>query len=355
MIHIMDKISDATSHRSMTPAHLPVIVLHGPAFERGRQHGSHLHGLIVSDFNRLRRSVDDYEWDCACNVAATSLHKVAAVAPDLHCELEGMAAETGISLVGVYLLSCFEYFSGKHTGCTSAAVCARSGAIVAQNWDGPEGAEHNLAVFIHEAPGNRTVTIASAGTLGWVGLNDSGLAFVNNDLMLDERKGTLPSLVIRRMMLARPGVDAAMNVLLSQPHMSGRCFILGDASGRLQLAEVGPSIGLSHPVVDSVVHTNHPLFPDASIWENIEAAARHYPSSRERLRAARRYRLSDAESLRTLLQDRTGAPDAICKSFSPREPTATAFSVIFDCGRREATIWSGRPDQSTPQRVGLQG
>jgi len=332
---------------------IPVILLRGTAFERGQQHGSHLRSLIVGDYDRLRRSADASSWNCACVKAAASLQEVSALDPDLYSELEGMAGETGISVIDVYLLSCFEYFSERRTGCTSAAVSTPSGALVAQNWDGPEDAERHLAVLVHEAQDKRMVTIATAGTLGWVGLNDSGFAFVNNDLMLDEKQDSLPSLVIRRLMLARPNVEAALDVLMSQHHISGRSFILGDAAGRLQLAEVGPSIGLSRRIVDSVVHTNHPLFPDASIWENVEAEARHYPSSRERLRAARQYALTNAQSLAALLRDRTGAPDAICKSISQREPTATAFSVIFDCGQREATIWPGQPDGSSPQRVGL--
>ncbi|MBB3545201.1 C45 family peptidase [Rhizobium sp. BK399] len=337
----------------MAKLQIPVIVLRGTAFERGQQHVSHLRSLIIADYDRLRRSAETTDWNRACAKAAASLEKVSALDSDLHSELEGMAAETGISAIDIYLLSCFEYFSDRRTGCTSAAISTPSGALVAQNWDGPEGADRHLAILVHEAPGKRMVTIATAGTLGWVGLNDSGFAFVNNDLMLDEKQDSLPSLVIRRLMLARPSVEAALDVLMSQPHMSGRSFILGDAAGRLQLAEVGPSIGLSHRIVDSIVHTNHPLFPDASVWENIEAEARHYPSSRERLRAARRFALTDAASLAALLRDRTGAPDAICKSFSPREPTATAFSVIFDCGQREAAIWPGQPDGSSPQRVGL--
>lgn len=337
----------------MAKLQIPVIVLRGTAFERGQQHGAHLRSLIVAEYDRLRRSAEATDWNRACAKAAASLEKVSALDSDLHSELEGMAAEMGISAIDIYLLSCFEYFSERRTGCTSAAVSTPAGALVAQNWDGPEGADRHLAVLVHEAPGKRMITIATAGTLGWVGLNESGFAFVNNDLMLDEKQDSLPSLVIRRLMLARPGVEAALDVLMSQHHMFGRSFILGDAAGRLQLAEVGPSIGLSRRIVGSVVHTNHPLFPDASVWENIEAEARHYPSSRERLRAARQYALTDTASLAALLRDRTGAPDAICKSLSPREPTATAFSVIFDCGQREATIWMGQPDEASPQRIGL--
>ena len=89
------------------------------------------------------------------------------------------------------------------------------------------------------------------------------------------------------------------------------------------------------------------------MWENIEATARYYPSSRDRLRAARRFILNSTEDLVALLRDRSGAPDAICKSISVREPTATAFSIIFDCGQREAMVALGRPDLMSYQRITL--
>jgi isopenicillin-N N-acyltransferase-like protein len=122
----------------------------------------------------------------------------------------------------------------------------------------------------------------------------------------------------------------------------------------LRTVEVGPSAGVSDRAVRSVVHTNHPLFPKTAMWEDIETGARHYPSSRGRLRAARQFALTDACDLEALLRDRSGAPDAICKSPSVREPTGTAFSVIFDCRRREAMVAIGRPDQAPYRRIGME-
>lgn len=330
---------------------IPIITLRGSPKERGRQHGRQLRALILATFADLRRSNDGASWNRARSRAAACLDRLSVVAADLVAELDGIADATELSTLDVCLLSAFEFFAEGRTGCTSAGLARRDGAVVAQNWDAPAGTERHLAVFVHEVLDRHLVIVASAGTLGWVGMNGHGLAFVNNDLMLDTSQDGLPSLVIRRMMLEQTSVDGAIAVLRAHPHMCGRCFLVGDAIGSLRMAEVGPSAGVTDRAVRTVVHTNHPLFPKPAMWEDIEAVARVYPSSRSRLRAARRFSLADIDDVAALLQDRSGAPDAICKSPSAREATGTAFSVIFDCRRREARVAIGRPDQAGYRRI----
>ena len=337
----------------MTQDNMPIIVLHGSAAERGHQHGVKLRGSITQAFADLTRSMLASDLERARASASTSLNQLSAIGPDVYAEIEGIAAATGLSLLDIYLLSFFELLSDCQTGCTSAGLATAHGAVVAQNWDAPVNATRDLFVIVHKGNEKQLITIASAGTLGWVGMNENGVAFVNNDLMLDTSQQGLPSLAIRRMILARNNVEGAIDVLRSNQHMSGRCFLLGDASGKLEVAEVGPSLGLIHRSMHEVVHTNHPLFPEPAMWENIEATARYYPSSRDRLRAARRFILNSTEDMVALLRDRSGAPDAICKSISGREPTATAFSIIFDCGQREAMVALGRPDLMSYQRITL--
>ena len=65
--------------------------------------------------------------------------------------------------------------------------------------DAPASTDQHLVVFVHEGADERFICIASAGTLGWVGMNGHGLAFVNNDLILDDSTAstTLPSVPTR--------------------------------------------------------------------------------------------------------------------------------------------------------------
>lgn len=331
---------------------MPFIRLTGSPSERGRQHGSLLTQLILKALTGLRRATPPEQWHRAKSMGAKSFARLRAVAPDLTAELEGVAEAAHLDSLDVYLLSCFEYFDKGRTGCTSVGLQTSEGIFVAQNWDAPCGSEQ-LVTLVHEDPDRPFVTIASAGTLGWVGMNGAGLAFVNNDLIVDKSPDGTPSLAIRRLMLATGSVGEALDVLRNSDHLGGRCFLIGDASGSLSVAEVSPSVGVADTAVQVIRHTNHPLLPAIAVWEDIEVVAQLYPSSRERLRAAYRLPLESARDIEALLRDRTGAPDAICKSASQREQTETAFSVIFDCRRREAMIALGRPDRAPYQRFRL--
>lgn len=332
---------------------LPLIILRGNPNERGQQHGAHLAQTIRAAVARLKLSTRFGGWSEAKYRAEKSLKQLASIAPDLIEELEGMALSTGLATLDIFLLSCFEYFADGQTGCTSAGVTGTQGAFVAQNWDAPVDSREQLVVLIHEDKNERLLTIASAGTLGWVGMNGHGLAFVNNDLILDRTAVGLPSLAIRRMMLAQTNVERAVGVLHRMDHMSGRHYLLGDASGCLKAVEISPTAGIVESDPGRIAHTNHPLAPPIAMWEDMEAAARLYPSSRERLRAASKHPMGSIDDIKVLLRDTTGAPDAICKSWSLREGTETAFSVIFDCAKREALIAIGQPDRTPFHSVRL--
>jgi isopenicillin-N N-acyltransferase-like protein len=332
---------------------LPIIILNGSPTERGRKHGAVLSRLIHARFRKLRQSAEPLAWRGAKSLAAKSFEQIVRLAPDVALELEGIADGAELAVLDIYLLSCFEYFAEGRTGCTSAGLSTPHGAILGQNWDAPAGEAGDIVVLLHEGANERFMTVASAGTLGWVGINGNGLAFVNNDLILDTRLDGLPSLVIRRMMLGAPNVAKAVGLLRQNPHMSGRCFLVGDAAGILRVAEVSPCVGVVDEAAHSMIHTNHPRFPAVAMWENGEAVARLYPSSHERLRAASSLPLTSIDDIKVILRDRSGAPDAVCKSVSAREATETAFSVILDCGRREVLIAAGRPDLYSYQHLKL--
>ncbi len=273
--------------------------------------------------------------------------------PEIAAELQGLSEMTGLEPLDLYLFSCFEFFDEGRTGCTSLGLTTKEGAVVAQNWDGPVGSSEELVALIHEDRACPFLSIASAGTLGWVGINAFGLAFVNNDLIVDKATNGMPSLVLRRLLLSRTCVADALGVLREHEHLSGRCFVIGDAAGALAAAEVSPRAGVAEMRATAIRHTNHPLQPVIALQEDIEEVARLYPSSRERLRAASDRPLRTVADIATILQDRTGAPDSICKSWSRREATETAFSVIFDCRRREAMIALGRPDNGAYEQIRL--
>lgn len=335
----------------MQTATIPVYLLHGTPFERGWMHGSALRREIRAGVAHWKREHGPRGMRSARERARASWALLDAQAPRVRAELEGLAAGCGLPTLDLYMYSGFEFFAtAPQAGCTALAFDGGDGAIVAQNWDGPPEAAKGLALFIHTGPeGFEMAVIATVGMLGWVGCNRNGLAFVNNDMMLDAAPGGLPSQAIRRLMLAEPDVDAAVARLAELPHMGGRSYVLGDAKGGTRAVEVSPTLGMRAVEADIVMHTNHALTADAASIENIGDLKATYPSSGQRLQAL--HRIVGAEktiaSAAAALRNTDGVPNAICKSISPEEHTETIFSVIFDCNAREMHLCAGKPDRGT--------
>jgi isopenicillin-N N-acyltransferase-like protein len=180
-----------------------------------------------------------------------------------------------------------------------------------------------------------------------------GLAFVNNDLMLASAAPGLPSQVVRRLVLREQSVGSAVERLRALPHMAGRSYLLGDAAGAVAGVEVAAGTGARVYQVESpVLHTNHALDSDIAHEESEAVLQATYPSSRHRYEVLRR-KLSpnpDVADIMSVLADEEGHPDSISKAASPSEPTATLFSVIFECSARSLLLCSGAPANHCYQR-----
>jgi len=334
---------------------IPVVMLHGTPFERGRQHGRKFGAEITRAIETMRTGQGAAAHEAARHEARTAWPTIEAQAPDVLAELKGIASGSGLDPIDVLLRSGFEFFGpASPSGCSALAVSGPLGALVAQNWDAPPSFAAELVFFLHFGPdGFEQAIIASYGGLCWVGCNRHGLAFVNNDLMLASSAPGLPSQIVRRLILQERSVASALKQLRALPHMAGRSYLLGDASGAVAGVEVGASAGARVNQTGSpVLHTNHALDPDIARDESEATLRATYPSSRQRHEILRRKLPPDpdAAAIMALLSDEEGHPDSVCKAASPAEPSATLFSVIFDCGARSLLLCPGAPARQSYQR-----
>lgn len=334
---------------------IPVVNLHGAPFERGRQHGRRFRAEIAAALAELRKARNLAAYDAARRQAATTMPEIERRAPDIAAELAGIAAGADGDQIDVLLRSGFELFGlPAVAGCTAIAAASPAGALVAQNWDAPASFAPELALFLHFGPeGFERAIVASYGGLCWVGCNQHGLAFVNNDLMLSTTLAGLPSQIVRRLILQEQSVPAALDLLRALPHMAGRSYLLGDAAGRVAGVEVAARTGARvNQTGDLVLHTNHALDRDVAADESAGDLQATYPSSRHRYDIVRR-RLAarpDIAAITAALADEEGYPDSISKAASAGEPTATLFSVIFECGNRALRLCPGAPAHHAYQR-----
>jgi isopenicillin-N N-acyltransferase-like protein len=140
--------------------------------------------------------------------------------------------------------------------------------------------------------------------------------------------------------------DDAVAALRALPHMAGRSYLLGDATGAIAGLEVSAGRGVRvFRGPSPILHTNHALHPDIKDDEDERALMATYPSSRHRLDVLRRVAssASSVDHVVGALQNREGFPDSICKSPSDAEGTQTSFSIIVDCGRGILQVCPGSP------------
>jgi isopenicillin-N N-acyltransferase-like protein len=330
-----------------------MIELHGTAVERGRQHGESLRAQIRS---RLATTIPEAVRRDQAGVQELIAPWQAAIAewcPRVLDELVGIATGASQPVAEIVLLNAFEAFELAQQvelgGCTAIGVAGAEGAVIGQNWDA--NASLAASVDIHRHTGADTaglVVIASPGGLGWIGMNEHGVALVNNDLLTTGTRHGLASQPARRRALQAYTTQDAIHRLTDTACVGGRSYMLGDALGHVATVELAthtsPSI-VAH--ARRAAHTNHAHSPAIADDEDQGLLATTYPSSWDRLHRAEELMeaasSAPVEAVRSALTDHVGFPLSICRHESPAEPTVTAVSVVFDCRARIAHITLGNP------------
>ena len=320
----------------MTASAFPVVFLQGTPRDRGRQHGEQFRREVGAAIDALKAEHRSISYAAAHERAVADWPLVLKRAPEVTAELQGIAEGSDCDLMDIFLGVGFEFFeTPSPTGCSAIALKGPDGAIVAQNWDAPPHVSKQLALFVHVGPdGFEQAVIASVGGLAWVGCNRHGLALLTNDLMLRSKARGLPSQVVRRVVLAQPSVAGAIETMRALPHMAGRSYLLGDASGDIAGVEVSPRAGVRvSQGGTAILHTNHAVDPDVIKDEDEAELMKSYPSSRHRLDVLKRIvpLAPSVADIVVALRNREGFPNAICKACSQSEQTQTAFSIIVEC------------------------
>lgn len=338
---------------------MPIVVLVGTPYERGVAHGSRFRSEIANILDRDLSLLPEHELSEARVRAAAAFEAIRTRAPQVAEELVGIAVGAGRTVPELVLRSGFELLKPfSDTGCSALAIKTESGAIAAQNWDGLPSKHADLALFLHfSQSGFLFAVVTSFGGLCNVGMNNRGLALVNNDLLLKTSRVGIPSQVVRRLVLEASDVGSAARKIASLSHIGGRSYLLADRSGEIAAVEVSAKSGANFlPPSEVLVHTNNALVPVTRDEEDREALAGMYPSSAARLsalRAATSREERTVDGVMRILRDESGAPDSVCKTASSSEPTETAFSVVMDCARGEIHLSAGKPSVNSYRRIAL--
>lgn len=326
---------------------VPLIAVSGPARERGLIHGrilaERLRAFLTDSLARLGYLTSS-PVSLASAQAAIAAHRdvVAAVLPDLAEEVDGLAAGAGIGRDEAWLLQLRREILGYSRitagDCTSYASI-RGAPVLAQTVDLNGNLDDQIAVLAVSGPRHRSVALSFAGLLGYLGVNDAGVAIgLNLVLGGDWDRGVPPYLAIRHALDNADSVDQAVTILTDLPLASSRSFtICGEDK-----AVCVEALGADRRVLQGkeVFHANHFLHPDFAARDEINVFAGN--SSRRRLQAARAAGIPDANDTRGHHRLLSTAPICVPDNGDiRRERTVAAVVLRPDTG--EMRLWPGDP------------
>ncbi|RSM56228.1 peptidase C45 [Amycolatopsis sp. WAC 01376] len=273
---------------------VPFVRVEGDARTRGRAHGTAraaaLRAFLDDDLCRLNRIL----WrpvSLATLGPTIDAYRtaIAAAVPELADEIDGLAEGAGLSRREAVLLQARREILGyrrvpAHGDCTAYARVGHGTPVLAQTVDLNGDLADQIAVLevVRDGSPGRALVLSFGGQLGYLGLNDAGLAIGINLIVGGTWKpGVPPYLAVRYLLDHARDVKEGVELLQTLPLASSRNLVLCDRSRAAWVELVdGRLRTVSAPVF---AHTNHILHPDLTAQDEVNRFARR--SSVRRLEA----------------------------------------------------------------------
>ncbi len=325
-------------------------------------------GRVCEVYGRLFESAAGLGHHDVNRLGGQALEQIAAWAPALADEIEGIAAGAGIApeLVGA-MNARTELLALGHGECSVIACLGTATAdgqpIGVQTWDWHEDLADCWMVWeIAHADGRRVETLTEAGVVGKLGVNGFGVSLLLNILgHRDDRSPVgVPIHVINRRVLdeAETGVQAMQLLSTADVSASSAATVIADDEDggvvcTVELSPAGP--GFVMPDERGVlVHTNHFL---AEPGRAGDVMVREAPDTVLRLDHARRgmARLAageiDRDRILEVMRSHRGGSGAICchpaQGAVFGERWATLATITVEPAAGSMRVLRGGPCQAT--------
>ncbi|MCQ0029789.1 peptidase C45 [Burkholderia glumae] len=328
--------------------------LAGSRREVGRQHGAALREPIArflgDRVTRLEPLVSARRLHEFAPLIASHTREIERVLPELAEEIHGLAEGADIATEDAFLLQLRRELSGfqripARGDCTTFGRHAGGESIVAQTIDlnGDMAGELNV-LEIAGAPGAArpagVALLSFTGLVGYLGINDRGLAIGLNLVLGGQWRPGIPGyLAIRHLLERCASVDECLDTLQALPLASSRALTIADAA-RVVTVEYTPDAlvvmeGAQH------AHANHFLHPGLASDDALNPFARS--SSLRRLEACRELlaSLPAGADARACLDGLARAPIEVPPTGDVRRECTVASVAMFPA--RRALHVRGRP------------
>jgi predicted choloylglycine hydrolase len=283
---------EQTTDHAAASAPIPWMLLEGTPYEIGLRHGQLQHESIRAFLDdRLARINAVLPAPVTLDALAPAIGRYRAVIearlPAMHQELLGLAQGAAISLDEALLLQLRRELVGYskfRTGgdCTTLARRGPDGVTLAQTIDLNGDMERELsALRVRHSGSGRTVLLASfTGLLGYLGMNDRGLAIGLNLVLGGEWGPGIPGyMAIRHLLDHAASVDECLALLRGLPLSSSRSLTICDRSRLVVVEYIKDEMRVLEGEV--LVHTNHFLDPAFSARDELNPFARTSSMRRE--------------------------------------------------------------------------
>jgi isopenicillin-N N-acyltransferase-like protein len=280
---------------------LPVVIsLRGHPFDIGQAHGAALrdriHTFLGDDLCRLNRIL--HQPTSLVALEGTIRRHGGIIArdtPHLFDEVRGLAEGADIELTQALLLQLRREVVGYSRfamagDCTSLCrLRPRAGPVLAQTIDlnGDLDDQMTIAEIDNAATGRRSLVVTFTGLLGYLGLNDSGLAIgINLVLGGAWQPGVPPYLVIRHLLDHCDDVEACLKALTRVQMASSRALMICDRDDAVMVELLSGQMAVIRE--EPLIHTNHFLNAEFAAADAINPFSRNssikrFAACRERL------------------------------------------------------------------------
>lgn len=341
-----------------------VLHLDGDAFTRGRQHGAAqreaIHGFLADGLARLDafRPTPPVLAEYAPQLGDFA-NAIERQTPELWREIKGLAEGARIGTEQAVLLQARRELAGysrlpTYGDCTTFAR-AEGPAMLAQTIDLAADMEDQLCVLHSRdsTTGRRSLLVSFTGLLGYLGVNDRGLA-VGLNLVLGGtwRPGLPPYLAIRHVLDTAGTVEEAVQLLRSLDLASSRAFMLcGHRSAAWVEALDGEFRVVRGP---ELAHTNHFLDPDLAKLDELNVFAGN--GSRRRLAACQAWLAAHPSSFAPeTVFGLFRAEPVLVPSSGDRRREATVAAVALQPGSGDLYLRCGDPRTAETIRFAIAG
>lgn len=281
--------------------------------------------------------------------------------PEALAEIEGIGAGFAIEPARLFavlhaatiadLLACRQ---DAAEGCTSFAVRADGGALLAKNRDYRDEHRALQQVMLHRpADGRSFLVVGSLGAPGCFssGINADGLALADTATRSRDLGPGLHRYFLLTLLLQRcASVAEALATIRATPHTGSGCLVLADAEGAVAAVELGHrAVGIERGEAGRIGRTNHHRLPATAPGNLlIEANAASHGNSIARqavldLALERLGAMPDADAVGALLARHGDAEGPAFCRHGEEDLAVTISAAIFDTGARQLLFCAGPP------------